>query len=90
MNFTKNDDIAAIATAHGAGAICIIRLSGATALKTALKLTKTAVLEPRYASLRKIYSFEGEFLDEAIMIYFKAPASFTGEDVPENLASVHF
>lgn len=83
MNFTKNDDIAAIATAHGAGAICIIRLSGATALKTALKLTKTAALEPRYASLRKIYSFEGEFLDEAIMIYFKAPASFTGEDVVE-------
>lgn len=81
MISSKNDDIAAIATAHGIGSICIIRLSGSTALQSALKLTKISNLSPRLATLTKIYSLDKEFLDEAIMIYFKAPASFTGEDV---------
>ena len=83
MISSKNDDIAAIATAHGIGSICIIRLSGSTALQSALKLTKISNLSPRLATLTKIYSLDKEFLDEAIMIYFKAPASFTGEDVVE-------
>ena len=77
-----NDTIAAVATAHGVGAISIIRLSGADALSLALKLTKITSLVPRYATLAKIYA-EGELIDEALLIYFKAPHSFTGEDVVE-------
>ena len=77
-----NDTIAAVATAHGVGAISIIRLSGADALSLALKLTKITSLVPRYATLTKIYA-EGELIDEALLIYFKAPHSFTGEDVVE-------
>lgn len=77
-----NDTIAAIATAHGIGSICIIRLSGDNALSLALKLTKFNNLTPRYATLSKLY-FKDEFIDEAILLYFKAPASFTGEDVVE-------
>ncbi|WP_170000029.1 tRNA uridine-5-carboxymethylaminomethyl(34) synthesis GTPase MnmE [Campylobacter sp. RM9328] len=79
----KNETIAAIATANGIGSIGVIRLSGADALNISLKLTKKSELMPRMATLCKIYSLDGEFLDEAIMIYFKAPASFTGEDVVE-------
>ena len=77
-----NDTIAAVATAHGVGSISIIRLSGADALGLALKLTKITSLVPRYATLTKIYA-EGELIDEALLIYFKAPHSFTGEDVVE-------
>ena len=80
-----NETIAAVATAHGVGSISIIRLSGADALSLALKLTKLTKLTslvPRYATLTKIYA-EGELIDEALLIYFKAPHSFTGEDVVE-------
>ena len=77
-----NETIAAVATAHGVGSISIIRLSGADALSLALKLTKITSLAPRYATLTKIYA-EGELIDEALLIYFKAPHSFTGEDVVE-------
>ena len=77
-----NDTIAAVATAHGVGAISIIRLSGTDALSLALKLTKITSLVPRYATLTKIYA-EGELIDEALLIYFNAPHSFTGEDVVE-------
>ena len=77
-----NETIAAVATAHGVGSISIIRLSGADALGLALKLTKITSLVPRYATLTKIYA-DGELIDEALLIYFKAPHSFTGEDVVE-------
>ena len=77
-----NETIAAVATAHGVGSISIIRLSGADALGLALELTKITSLVPRYATLTKIYA-DGELIDEALLIYFKAPHSFTGEDVVE-------
>lgn len=64
------------------GAISIIRLSGARALELAIMLTKSK-LSPRHAHLKKLYSRAGELLDEALVIYFAAPASFTGEDVVE-------
>lgn len=77
-----NDTIAAIATAHGIGSISIIRLSGEKALSLALKISHKSSLPARYATLSKIYAND-EFVDEAILIYFKSPASFTGEDVVE-------
>lgn len=82
MTSTANDTIAAIATAHGVGAICIIRISGACALSIASTLSGRD-LKPRYATLVNLTSLSGEPLDEAIAIYFKAPNSFTGEDVVE-------
>lgn len=65
------------------GAISIIRLSGPRALEFGLRLSKAAELSPRHAYLKKLYSRAGELLDEALVIYFKAPASFSGEDVVE-------
>ncbi|AJC84356.1 tRNA uridine-5-carboxymethylaminomethyl(34) synthesis GTPase MnmE [Campylobacter peloridis] len=78
-----NDTIAAIATAHGIGSISIVRISGKQALELALKLTKRTQLKPRYAHLCQIYKNNEDFLDEALVIYFKAPYSFTGEDIVE-------
>ena len=74
--------IAAIATPNGVGAISIVRLSGPDALNIAKKLTKKD-LTPRVATLSKIYDLEDNLIDVGIVIYFKAPNSFTGEDVVE-------
>jgi len=76
------DTIAAIATPKGVGAISIVRVSGDKALEVAKKITKKDLL-PRKATLSKLYNYKDEIIDIAIVIYFKAPFSFTGEDVVE-------
>lgn len=78
-----SDTITAIATAHGVGSISIVRLSGKRALEFALKLSRKTKLTPRYATFTKLFNQNNEIIDEAIMIYFKAPFSFTGEDIVE-------
>jgi len=79
----QNDTIAAIATAHGVGSIAIIRLSGEEALKIAQKLSKKDTFKNRYATLSNIYDSNDTLIDEAIVIYFQGPHSFTAEDVVE-------
>ncbi|TEY10834.1 tRNA uridine-5-carboxymethylaminomethyl(34) synthesis GTPase MnmE [Campylobacter sp. US18a] len=78
-----SDTIAAIATAHGVGSISIVRLSGERALEFALKLSHKTKLTPRHATFTKLFNQNNEIIDEAILIYFKAPYSFTGEDIVE-------
>ena len=78
-----DDTIAAIATANGIGSIAIIRISGDRALEIAKSLTHKETLTPRYATLSNIYNTQNELIDEAIVIYFRAPFSFTAEDVVE-------
>ena len=75
--------IVAIATANGIGSISIIRVSGKDALPIALKLSKKQNLQPRLATLSSIYNSSDEVIDEALLIYFKNPFSFTGEDIVE-------
>lgn len=77
------DTISAIATANGIGSIAIIRISGDRALEIASKLTCREDFSPRYATLTNIYNPKNELIDEAIVIYFKAPFSFTAEEVVE-------
>ncbi|MFT7003622.1 MAG: tRNA modification GTPase [Sulfurimonas sp.] len=78
-----SDTISAIATANGIGSIAIIRISGDSALEIAKKLTQKKEFSPRYATLTTIHNKENELIDESIVIYFKAPFSFTAEDVVE-------
>lgn len=78
-----NDTIAAIATANGVGSISILRLSGGRSLEIALKLSAKTELQPRYATLTSLHHRDGTLIDEAIVIYFQAPRSFTGEEVIE-------
>ena len=79
----NEDTIVSIATAAGVGAISIVRVSGADALRVALIISKQTTLKPRYATLSKIYDAKDELIDEALIIYFKNPYSFTGEDIIE-------
>jgi tRNA modification GTPase len=79
----NEDTISAIATANGIGSIAIIRISGDSALEIAKKLTCKKDFSPRYATLSNVYNSNNELIDESIVIYFKAPFSFTAEDVVE-------
>ena len=76
------DTIAAISTPNGVGAISIARLSGKSAYDIAKKITKKDIT-PRIATLCKLYDKNDELIDIGIVIYFKAPNSFTGEDIVE-------
>ena len=79
---SSEDTIVAMATPPGIGGVGIIRLSGKLASSIAHVLTHQQ-LKPRYASLCQLKNDQGTVLDESIVLYFKAPHSFTGEDVVE-------
>lgn len=78
-----NATIAAVATAHGVGSIAIIRISGDHAVRIASALTGGKALQERRAHLFTLFNTQNELIDEAIVLYFKGPRSFTGEDVVE-------
>ncbi len=78
-----DNTIVAVATANGIGSISIVRVSGKDALTIATRLTKKDTFKPRLATLSQIYTTNDELIDEALVLYFKAPFSFTGEDVIE-------
>ncbi|CEG59108.1 tRNA uridine-5-carboxymethylaminomethyl(34) synthesis GTPase MnmE [Legionella fallonii] len=78
------DTIVAIATPPGRGGVGIIRLSGPKALSIALRINGHKKIEPRFATYCSFYKNSGtELVDQGLMLYFKAPNSFTGEDVIE-------
>ena len=83
--------VAAISTAHGVGGIGVIRISGENAVKIAEKVFVPFVGDKKDC-LQKIGGYrakygkimhEGEYIDEAVVLIFKAPHSYTGEDVVE-------
>ncbi len=80
--------ISAISTANGIGGIGVIRISGQSAIETADRVFKAASgkklceLKGYTAAYGKICD-EGEEIDEAVALVFRAPHSYTGEDVVE-------
>ena len=78
-----HNSIAAIATAHGVSSISIIRVSGEAALSIAHKISHLDKIIPRHAHLTSLYNAQDDLIDHAIMIYFAAPHSFTGEEIVE-------
>ena len=74
--------IAAITTAPGRGGIGVVRVSGADLSGLVRKLFQRD-LTPRHAHYLPFKSMDGELLDEGIALYFRAPHSYTGEDVLE-------
>lgn len=76
------DTIAAVATANGRAGIGVLRLSGPAALSIGERLAGRS-LRPRHAHHCRIRDRAGDILDDAIVIAFPAPRSFTGEDVVE-------
>jgi tRNA modification GTPase len=82
--FSTDDTIVAIATPPGRGAIGIARLSGPEARQIASLLLHTSTpLKPRYATLTRVRGHGTWPGDEVLATYFKAPYSYTGEDLVE-------
>ena len=75
------DTIFALATPPGRGAIAIIRLSG-PGVDAALIGLGAGGLTPRLASLRTL-RHDGEMVDQALVLRFPGPNSYTGEDSAE-------
>ena len=77
------DTIVAVATPPGRGGVGIIRLSGPLAYSIAHQLIANKPITPRSATYCSFYSKDQVLIDQGILLYFKAPHSFTGEDVIE-------
>lgn len=82
MNALTTDTIAALATAPGKSGICVVRVSGPEAASIATSIL-TFTPRPRTAHLSQFKDACDDTIDEGIALFFKGPASFTGEDVLE-------
>jgi len=81
----QSSTICAIATPYGMGAISVIRLSGPKAFEicdSVVHNKKISDKDSHTVHLRRIYD-DKEFVDEVLITIFKAPNSYTGEDVIE-------
>lgn len=76
------DTIYAVSSAPGKSGISVVRISGNKSSKIALELLGKYP-SPRLANLVVIKDQTGELIDTGLAIYFKSPASFTGEDILE-------
>lgn len=86
----NKETIAAVATASGSGGVAIVRLSGPEAATIAAQICRRDQLTPRYAHYVQFYKVSpntevttAPVIDMGLVLYFKAPSSFTGEDVVE-------
>ncbi|MBQ3324689.1 MAG: tRNA uridine-5-carboxymethylaminomethyl(34) synthesis GTPase MnmE [Muribaculaceae bacterium] len=80
------DTICAVSTPHGMGGIAVIRVSGDEALDIVQQRWQGKSLSEmasHTAHLGHIIDSQGDLLDEAVLTLFRAPNSFTGEDVVE-------
>lgn len=77
------DTIVAIATPPGRGGVGIIRISGPIANSIAQQLTHVKSITPRSVTYCSMFSSKGELIDQGLLLYFKAPHSFTGDDIIE-------
>lgn len=81
---SAGDTIYALATAPGRAGVAVLRISGPQAGPTLIALSGKALPAPRLATLRRLIDpQDGETLDQALLLWFPGPASFTGEDVAE-------
>ena len=89
MSINTNDPICAIATASGMGAIAVVRLSGQRCHEIALSIFKSRTRNLDKSSIVPNKAYFGDLVDgtdvvdEAIVTFFAAPHSYTGEDSVE-------
>lgn len=77
------DTITAISTAPGRGAIAVVRLSGEKAFEIARRHVSPWPDAPHTVLLADVTDGGGRILDKALVTVFRAPNSFTGEDIVE-------
>lgn len=74
--------IVALSSGAGRAGVAVVRISGAR-VRFVLETIAGIIPQPRQAVLRRLRDEAGDVIDSALVIYFQAPASFTGEDVAE-------
>jgi tRNA modification GTPase len=79
----SEDTIVAEATIPGRGALAVVRLSGPRAHEIARALVARWPTLARHASRTVLRDARGQLLDDAVVVRYDRPASFTGEDVVE-------
>ena len=82
---TWNDTIVALATAPGLGAIAVIRLSGPKAIEITASVfsKKSLIQQPTHTVHFGKLMNEKEVIDEVVVSIYRAPKSYTGEEVVE-------
>ncbi len=81
---TERDTIFALASGRGRAGVAVVRISGPAAGDALRRLSAEELPEPRQARLCALSKPDsGELLDQAIVLWFPGPSSFTGEDVVE-------
>ncbi|MGH6869960.1 MAG: tRNA uridine-5-carboxymethylaminomethyl(34) synthesis GTPase MnmE [Rhizomicrobium sp.] len=78
-----SDTIYALSSAPGRAGVAVVRVSGPQAGTALASLSGKPLPEARRASLARLQDAGGGALDDALVLWFPAPASFTGEDVCE-------
>lgn len=79
----RADTIYALATPPGKSGVAIFRISGPLAATVAASLGHASPLAPRLATLAELRAADGTPLDQALLLWFPAPHSFTGDGVLE-------
>jgi tRNA modification GTPase len=74
--------IYALSSAPGRAGVAVVRVSGPASAEV-LHALSGGLPEPRVATLRSLIAMDGAAIDQALVLWFPAPESFTGEDVVE-------
>lgn len=81
---TATDTIYALSTVPGRSAIAVVRVSGPAAHRSLLLLSGEVAIPPvRHLSRRRLLTSDGAIIDDAMVVRFDAPASYTGENSVE-------
>ena len=76
--------IYALSSGPGISGIAVVRVSGKEASKVLKLLTGSGLPPPRVATFKKINKIDtNEMIDEAVILWFPGPYSYTGEDLVE-------
>ena len=79
----KQDTIYALSTPPGNSAIAVIRISGERSLDIIRSMSTSMPTRPNYSSLNTLKTKKGEVIDQTITTFYKAPKSYTGENMVE-------
>lgn len=74
--------IVALSSGSGRSGVAVIRISGSR-VRFVLETIAGGIPRPRHAVLRQLRDEAGEVIDTGLVLYFPAPASFSGEDIAE-------
>src|SRR5215472_426389 len=78
-----NDTVFALSSAPGRAGVAVVRVSGPAASACIESLTAGTLPAPRSAALKRLHDGQGHAIDQALVLWFPRPASFSGEDTVE-------